>query len=180
MSLGAQLGGHMDDELTKVLSMRIAGAFAGVGVECIPAIEKYLREADVPREVSYGCRVRFWIDKEEHLRAQLVPSQPKLPTVQLDKVDFTLAWQDNQLVFDYIGAPEKPKPVETQPARGANGSDPAPPTTHEPIPDATGRCDALERTGHHDWMPMDSSPGVFMCACGQRGRMSSPAPEATQ
>lgn len=178
------------EEPTRVLATQIAAAFAQVGVACIPEIEKYIREAAVPRQVSYGCRVDFWLDKEENLRVRVVPAAPKLPTVELETTHMTLTWQDNQLAFDYEGEP-KPKepesepteptrseptslePVAAAPNKSANGSDPV---AKPPLPASVSVCPSVAATGDHDWVP-DAQPGIYQCqakGCGQRGQKPAP------
>ena len=180
---------------TKLLATQLAAAFAQVGADCIPAIEKYMRESEEPREVSFGARVRFWTDKEDRLRAQLVAKSPKLPTVELEDYDFTLSWQGAQLAFDFVGAPSAAAPaVPAEPAatsaptpaaaipatvaapQSGNGAAPPEPPK-EPLPPMVGRCPDLDRTGDHGWRPIDDQPGMMFCMCGARGRI--PAAEAT-
>jgi len=188
-----------DQNPTKLLAVRIASAFAAVGGDCIPAIQEYLLEADVPRQVSYGCRVDFWLDKDENLRARLVPTPPKLPTVQLEKTDFTLVWEDGQLAFGFVGVPGDEPKTETvaatskkkttkkkaskKTASKSNGD--AQPTTEDtppplpPLPPPVAPCRAVEEKGDHEWTP--AGEGVFQCtSCGQRGRMNQPPADLTQ
>ena len=165
--------------------MQIAAAFAQVGAESIPVIEEYMRESMEPREVSYGCRVRFWTDKQDRLRAQLIPVSPKLPTVELEKYEFTLKWNHNQLQFDFAGLPPEPaEPAGTSSAtpqegavaddaaaisRPGNGSDPDPAEKLPPLPKMVGRCPSVMATGEHTWRPLDDAPGIVFCMCGARG-----------
>lgn len=171
---------------TKKLATQLAAVFAQVGADCIPAIQKYMLESDDPGEVSFGARVRFWIDKEQKLRAQLIPKSPKLPTIELDNTDFTLAWSDDhQLALEFVGeAPtSKAEPVAAPPAptskaaKSGNGAaapeSPAPPPL-PPLPPLLGQCPTLEATGDHDWQPIPDEPGSFFCPCGLRGHSKQP------
>lgn len=162
----------MEENANRLLATRIAAKFAEVGFDAIPAIEEYMRSAAVPREVSYGCRVRFWLDKDENLRAQLVPAAPKLPTVELERFDFTLAWQDGQLAFDYDGVPEAGDAKPT--ADDAAPSSPNPRANGTAVPSPV-ECEAVETTGQHAWLPVKGDDGSFVCAsCRETGRMTPP------
>ena len=175
---------------TKRLSMQLAAAFGQVAADCIPAIEKYMRDSEDPREVSFGARVRFWTDKEDRLRAQLVPKSPKLSTVDLENYDFTLAWQSGQITFDFVGVPvpaepaaaseptsqeamAAPEAVEQKPGNGSNS--PKQEENLPPLPEMVGHCSAVRATGDHDWRPIDDQPGMMFCMCGARGRMNQEA-----
>lgn len=174
----------MDMDPTRELSTRIAAAFAEIGFQAIPAIDSYLQNASVPREVSYGCRVRFWRDKDDNLRAQLIPAQPKLPTVDLEKVEFTLTWENGQLAFDYDGMPqppaeagtEDPPPAPTPPAPPTPPTPPLPPAAGDPGANGAQApapivCEAEQTEGNHAWQPTRED-GVFVCSsCNQRGKL---------
>ncbi len=157
---------------TKALAMQLGAAFAQIGADCIPAIEKYLREATDPKEVSFGCRVRFWTDKEDTLRAQLIPATPKLPTLELDNYDFTLAWQGAQLAFVFVGdAPPQQPAQAAQPAQPAAPEIPAiasmpvqPPASmfpNEPAqpPTPMGAPQAQPEPSHAPIRQSDPNPG---------------------
>ncbi len=179
-----------EDDPTRTLSLRLAAAFGQVGAECIPVIAKYLSEAEVPREVSFGARVRFWIDTDSNLRAQLVPTAPKLPTAELGNTDFVLGWKDGQLAFDFVGVPapvapdiKEPPPPDPAPEpvtaaappipKGANGREPV---EAERFPGEPEVCAAVLTMGRHDWAATEA-PEIWKCRnpeCGLEGTMREP------
>lgn len=164
-------------EPIRILAARLGAAFAEVGFQAIPPISEYLQAAEVPRQVSFSSRVDFWRDKDDNMRCRLVPSSPKLPTIELDTQEFTLTWHEGQLSFAYDGQPQEAEPeggepqppaASPSPNAGANGADVPP-----PVP-GTSDCEAFKATGQHAFIPTED-PDTFTCAsCGGEGKRALP------